>query len=146
MSTPTRVIPPVPGISEDPLALQAIYRLLPDVHKIETSSGATVVARTRSLDNVKLPVLVMIHGYPQSYVNSKALRKYRAYGKIMLIRRWQNEHVKILSKWYELERKVSLVQVSLHSRASTRTNSIVHTRCMCNMSILLCIFHLLIIL
>ncbi|KAH8155854.1 uncharacterized protein LAJ45_00866 [Morchella importuna] len=66
MPTPTRVIPPLPEISEDPLASQAIYRLLPDVHKIETSSGATVVARTRSLDNAELPVLVMIHGYPQS--------------------------------------------------------------------------------
>lgn len=72
MPTPTRVIPPLPEISEDPLASQAIYRLLPDVHKIETSSGATVVARTRSLDNAELPVLVMIHGYPQSYVNRKS--------------------------------------------------------------------------
>lgn len=49
---------------------QDIHDILPDSCAIRTKSGATVVARTRHLgeDDVEegLPVIVLIHGYPQS--------------------------------------------------------------------------------
>lgn len=50
---------------------QAIHDILPDSCTIHTRSGATVVARTRHLEggdevDEGLPVVVLIHGYPQS--------------------------------------------------------------------------------
>lgn len=50
---------------------QDIHDILPDSCAIHTKSGAMVVARTRHLergDKVEegLPVIVLIHGYPQS--------------------------------------------------------------------------------
>lgn len=69
--TSTRAINTILPESEVTDLKQAIHDLLPNSHAIDTKSGATVVARTRHLEDGDpvegaLPVLVMIHGYPQS--------------------------------------------------------------------------------
>lgn len=71
MDFSTRTINSVLPQPELIIMKQAIHDILPDSCTIHTSSGATVVARTRYLgegDEVDkgLPVVVLIHGYPQS--------------------------------------------------------------------------------
>lgn len=69
--TETRKIDTVIPESQVSDVKQTIQDLLPRSHAISTKSGATVFARTRYLEGGEaleegLPVLVLIHGYPQS--------------------------------------------------------------------------------
>lgn len=70
MDFSTQTIDDVLPESELIITKQAIHDILPSSCAIHTKSGAMVVARTRHLgvgDQVEgLPVVVLIHGYPQS--------------------------------------------------------------------------------